>query len=166
MKLCMTVLYIFYIIFQHIFNTTGMSHLIFGLFMLSPCAVFVTSRQASKSASNQTNKPNQSKPNKTNPTQRKPNQTNPTQPKPTQPNPTQPNLTQPNQPTNQPTNQLNYSQTRHTATFIWRPRKFVNRNFLLYNIWIYPHPRYKATNCGEETVSIYRVFTVLLLLTL
>jgi len=36
------------------------------------------------------------------------------------------------------------------------PLKSPNRNFLLHTISIYCHPRCKATNCGEQTLALYR----------
>jgi hypothetical protein len=38
----------------------------------------------------------------------------------------------------------------------------VNRNSLLYSISICRHPRYSTTNCGEQTMALYRHLTVLL----
>jgi hypothetical protein len=33
---------------------------------------------------------------------------------------------------------------------------YVNRNVLLCGISVYRHPRYSATNCGEQTVALYQ----------
>jgi hypothetical protein len=46
-------------------------------------------------------------------------------------------------------------KSRYSATLTERSRQSVNRNCLLYSTSIFRHPRYSATNCGEQTVALY-----------
>jgi len=46
--------------------------------------------------------------------------------------------------------------SRYSATHTYRPCNFVKRNSLFHGISVHRHPRYNATNCGVQTVALYR----------
>jgi len=51
----------------------------------------------------------------------------------------------------------------NSVTLLWLPWKSVNRNSLLCSMSIYHHPRHSATNCGVQTVELYRGLRLLIL---